>query len=113
MLLLFDIDGTLLLRASAEHAAALRHALAEVYGAHGEGRVAAAGRTDTAIARDLAALGGVGPERFDAGLEALHGRLRRRPSRAAARARCASASRPGWRSCSRSFRCARTSAARW
>ena len=31
MLLLFDIDGTLLLRASAEHATALREALASVY----------------------------------------------------------------------------------
>jgi len=69
VLLLFDIDGTLLLRASAEHAAALRHALIEVYGARTPGRVSAAGRTDTAIARDLAALGGVDAERFDARLE--------------------------------------------
>lgn len=69
MLLLFDIDGTLLLGASADHAAALRLALDRVYGAVPEGRVPAAGRTDTAIARDLAALAGVSGERFDAGLD--------------------------------------------
>ena len=68
MLLLFDIDGTLLLRASREHAEALRESLIRVYGAHGAQRVPAAGRTDTAIARDLAALAGVGAEAFDAGL---------------------------------------------
>jgi phosphoglycolate phosphatase len=68
MLLLFDIDGTLLLRASREHAEALREALVRVYGAHVAQRVPAAGRTDTAIARDLAALAGVGPDAFDAGL---------------------------------------------
>jgi phosphoglycolate phosphatase-like HAD superfamily hydrolase len=69
VLVLFDIDGTLLLRASREHAEALREALAAVYGARAPGRVPAAGRTDTAIARDLAALSGVSAERFDAGLE--------------------------------------------
>jgi phosphoglycolate phosphatase len=69
VLLLFDIDGTLLLRASSDHAAALRLALEEVYGVTIEGRVPAAGRTDTAIARDLAALAGVSGGRFDAGLE--------------------------------------------
>ena len=69
VLLLFDIDGTLLLRASREHAHALRGALKEVYGTSPRGRVSAAGRTDTAIARDLALLGGVSPQRFDEGLE--------------------------------------------
>jgi phosphoglycolate phosphatase-like HAD superfamily hydrolase len=69
VLLLFDIDGTLLLRASTEHAAALRAALQAVYCVAPPGKVAAAGRTDTAIARDLATLGGVDAERFDAGLE--------------------------------------------
>ena len=69
VLVLFDIDGTLLLRASREHAEALREALAAVYGARVSGRVPAAGRTDTSIARDLAALSGVSAERFDAGLE--------------------------------------------
>jgi phosphoglycolate phosphatase-like HAD superfamily hydrolase len=70
MLLLFDIDGTLLLRASAEHATALHEALASVYGTHApQQRINAAGRTDTAIARELAALAGVDAERFEAGLE--------------------------------------------
>lgn len=69
MLVLFDIDGTLLLRSSAEHAAALREALASVYGVVATQQVPAAGRTDTAIARELAALGGVGSERFEDGLE--------------------------------------------
>ena len=71
MLLLFDIDGTLLLRASTEHAAALHEALEEVYGAAPRQRVDAAGRTDTAIARDLASLAGIGAERFEAGLDAF------------------------------------------
>jgi phosphoglycolate phosphatase len=71
VLLLFDIDGTLLLGASAEHAMALREALTEVYGVRTFERVGAAGRTDTAIARDIAAAAGVGRERFDAGLDEL------------------------------------------
>jgi phosphoglycolate phosphatase len=70
MLLLFDIDGTLLLRSSAEHAAALREALGSVYGTEPPAqRVSAAGRTDTAIARELAALAGVEAGRFDADME--------------------------------------------
>ena len=68
MLLLFDIDGTLLLRASAEHAAALREALGAVYGITASGPVVAAGRTDTAIARDLAAAEGIDGARFEADL---------------------------------------------
>ena len=71
MLVLFDIDGTLLLRASAEHAAALREALSSVYGVERFERVGAAGRTDTAIARDIAAADGVDRERFDAGIPDL------------------------------------------
>ena len=69
MLVLFDIDGTLLLRASREHAAAVRDALAAVYGVSVAASVPAAGRTDTAIARDLATLSGVSTERFERGLE--------------------------------------------
>jgi phosphoglycolate phosphatase-like HAD superfamily hydrolase len=69
VLVLFDIDGTLLLRASREHAAALRDALAQVYGVSVAAPVPAAGRTDTAIARDLATLAGVRAERFELGLE--------------------------------------------
>lgn len=67
--MLFDIDGTLLLRASREHAAALRDALTQVYGVTAAAPVAAAGRTDTAIARDLATTAGVSAEHFDARLE--------------------------------------------
>ena len=69
VLVLFDIDGTLLLRASREHAAALRDALARVYGVSVAASVPAAGRTDTAIARDLATLAGVSTECFELGLD--------------------------------------------
>jgi phosphoglycolate phosphatase-like HAD superfamily hydrolase len=52
-LLLFDIDGTLLLRASHEHRAALHDAIRAVYGAGDPERVHvdAGGRTDLEIAR--------------------------------------------------------------
>jgi phosphoglycolate phosphatase len=61
LLLLWDIDGTLLQRASAEYARALRTALEQVHGvASLDGlKVEAAGRTDGAIARDLLAAAGV------------------------------------------------------
>ncbi len=52
MLLLFDIDGTLLLKASAEHKQALHDAICAVH--HIDipaGRIEAAGRTAPAIAR--------------------------------------------------------------
>ena len=55
LLLLWDIDGTLLQRASVEHADAMRRALVDVHGSlelDGH-QVEAAGRTDGAIARDL------------------------------------------------------------
>ena len=73
LLVLWDIDGTLLQRASAEHAAALHRALREV---HGELEldgvsVQAAGRTDGAIARDLLAACGVPAERIDAEVQAV------------------------------------------
>jgi len=61
LLLLFDIDGTLLQRASVEHALALRRAAARVHGLpslDGE-PVEAAGRTDGAILRDLLVAAGV------------------------------------------------------
>jgi phosphoglycolate phosphatase-like HAD superfamily hydrolase len=69
VLLLFDIDGTLLLKATRAHAQAVVEAVRGVYGAgeRPEVRIEAAGRTDLDIARQLALLGGVGPERFDAG----------------------------------------------
>jgi len=69
LLLLFDIDGTLLVRGADAHAAAVVAALCEVWqveppqSAHG---VEAAGRTDQAIARDILALAGVPAEQFAA-----------------------------------------------
>ena len=73
LLLLWDIDGTLLQRASVEHAAALHRALREV---HGEldtesARVTAAGRTDGAIARDILIACGLQTDRIDAEVEAV------------------------------------------
>jgi phosphoglycolate phosphatase len=67
MLVLFDIDGTLLLRAHVEHRFALADAVQEVWGATdpGPAAVPAAGRTDGEIAREICLLGGVGATRFD------------------------------------------------
>ena len=69
VLLLFDIDGTLLLKASMAHAAAVHEALAAVYGV-GEPTppVEAAGKTDLQIAREICVRAGVDAARFDAGL---------------------------------------------
>jgi phosphoglycolate phosphatase len=68
VLLLFDIDGTLLLRASREHAEALLAALERVHRINGipAGKLDAAGRTDGEIARQILLLAGVPPERIDA-----------------------------------------------
>ncbi len=68
MLLLFDIDGTLLQRASSEHAAALYEALSEVYGVRDPqaAGVQAAGRTDLEIARAILLREGVSARRIDA-----------------------------------------------
>lgn len=71
MLLLFDIDGTLLLKASLEHAQAMHDALREVLGVTDPGRVPAAGRTDVEIAREIALLAGVPAVRFDEALDDL------------------------------------------
>ncbi|MHB1537187.1 MAG: haloacid dehalogenase-like hydrolase [Solirubrobacteraceae bacterium] len=68
MLLLFDIDGTLLRDAAEAHAHALLAALHEIHGIGGGGRwprVAAAGRTDMEIAREIASVCGVPAERFE------------------------------------------------
>jgi phosphoglycolate phosphatase-like HAD superfamily hydrolase len=67
VLLLFDIDGTLLLRASEPHRRALLDALRSVYGLTDASihRVAAAGRTDTQIARAIALACGLDRESFD------------------------------------------------
>jgi phosphoglycolate phosphatase-like HAD superfamily hydrolase len=69
VLLLFDIDGTLLLKATAAHVAAVHEALREVYGVTDPrgAKVEAAGRTDMEIARDISLLSGVTAERFDSG----------------------------------------------
>jgi phosphoglycolate phosphatase-like HAD superfamily hydrolase len=67
VLLLFDIDGTLLLKASREHAEALHAALRRIHGLEQipDGRIEAAGRTDDAIARTILTLAGVAADRID------------------------------------------------
>lgn len=69
VLLLFDIDGTLLLRAHVEHRLALSEAVREVWGAEDPGApaIVAAGRTDIEIAREICLLGGVSAAHFDDG----------------------------------------------
>jgi phosphoglycolate phosphatase len=75
LLLLFDIDGTLLLRASTEHAAAVVRALCEVHGIEADvartARVEAAGRTDRDIVRQILRGHGVADEAIDATLPAV------------------------------------------
>jgi phosphoglycolate phosphatase-like HAD superfamily hydrolase len=68
LLVLFDIDGTLLLKASAEHAASMRAALHEIHGIPDPppAVVAPAGRTDGEIARQILLQSGVSAERIDA-----------------------------------------------
>jgi phosphoglycolate phosphatase len=68
LLLLWDIDGTLLQRASLEHAEAMKAALTHVHGSLSlDGpEVEAAGRTDGAIARDLLIAAGHASEAIDA-----------------------------------------------
>jgi phosphoglycolate phosphatase-like HAD superfamily hydrolase len=68
LLLLFDIDGTLVGRAAGAHSEALLHALREVHGidAHDlRSQISPAGRTDGEIARQLLLRAGVTPERID------------------------------------------------
>ena len=67
LLLLWDIDGTLLQRASVEHADAMRRALIDVHGSlELDGHhVEAAGRTDGAIARDLLLAAGLAGPAID------------------------------------------------
>ena len=70
MLLLFDIDGTLLQRASGEHAQAIHQAIADVH--HIDSRAnhrpgpEMAGRTDGEIARILLTQASVDPDTIDA-----------------------------------------------
>jgi phosphoglycolate phosphatase-like HAD superfamily hydrolase len=70
VLLLFDIDGTLLQRAAAEHRDAIHAAISRVYGVSDPAapRVEAAGRTDFEIARQICLLSGVDAQTIDAGL---------------------------------------------
>jgi phosphoglycolate phosphatase len=74
VLLLFDIDGTLLRNAAEAHARSIYAAMHVVYGlgsADGDPdsmpRVSAAGRTDLEIAREMALLSGCSAEAFDDG----------------------------------------------
>lgn len=67
-LLLWDIDGTLLLRASASHAAAVWDALREVHGLEDRTllrKQPMAGMTDGQIARDILSAAGVDPAQID------------------------------------------------
>lgn len=68
MLLLFDIDGTLLLRAADAHRDAIYEALRVVHGVTEPDRrgMQVAGRTDADIARTLLVHAGVSAERIDA-----------------------------------------------
>jgi phosphoglycolate phosphatase-like HAD superfamily hydrolase len=72
-LLLFDIDGTLVWRASTEHAVALREALHAVHGLDPafEHSLSAAGRTDGEIARLLLLAGGISAAAIDDGALAV------------------------------------------
>ena len=68
LLLLFDIDGTLLGRAAGAHSDALHAALHDVHGvdaSHARGRIDPAGRTDGEIARLLLLNAGVPAETID------------------------------------------------
>jgi phosphoglycolate phosphatase len=72
VLLLFDIDGTLLLDAADAHAAALMNAMERVYRVEVvKQRLEVAGYTDPAIARRYLTLAGVDDKRVDDGLEQL------------------------------------------
>lgn len=71
MLLLFDIDGTLLIRAAEAHALALHAAIEEVHGVQApDAFVPTAGRTDLSIMRSLLLLCGVDARAIDDGAEA-------------------------------------------
>jgi phosphoglycolate phosphatase-like HAD superfamily hydrolase len=74
LLLLFDIDGTMLLKASREHAEALHAALRRVHHLQEmpEGKIEAAGLTDGAIARSILTLAGVPADRIDEKAHDVH-----------------------------------------
>jgi len=73
VLLLFDIDGTLLIRGATEHALALHDAIEQTWGVDLRGvRVEVAGRTDPDIAREILVRGGVDPALADERIAELH-----------------------------------------
>jgi phosphoglycolate phosphatase len=66
VLLLFDIDGTLLMRAAAEHAQAMHETTSDIWGVDTSGvKVPTGGRTDPEIVRTLLAGAGVDDARID------------------------------------------------
>ncbi len=66
MLLLFDIDGTLLMRAAAEHAQAMHQTTSDLWGVDTSAvKVPTGGRTDPEIVRTLLAGAGVEDARID------------------------------------------------
>jgi phosphoglycolate phosphatase-like HAD superfamily hydrolase len=67
VLLLFDIDGTLLLKASRPHLEALFAAISEVFGIPdpAAANVAPAGRTDGEIGREILLLSGASAQHFE------------------------------------------------
>lgn len=66
MLLLFDIDGTLLMRAASEHAQAMHETAGELWGVDTRGvKVPTGGRTDPEIIRALLRGAGVEDSRID------------------------------------------------
>ncbi|MGZ4351514.1 MAG: HAD family hydrolase [Solirubrobacteraceae bacterium] len=74
LLLLFDIDGTLLQRAAGAHSEALHEALRKVHGVDTRGhraQIAPAGRTDGEIARLLLLDAGVSARGIDEGATAV------------------------------------------
>ncbi len=90
MLLLFDIDGTLLAGATGEHRAALHEALRAVHGIEADLNrrpIAPAGRTDREITRAILLDAGVDAKQIDDGADAV-GRRRAAPTRGCARTIC-------------------------
>jgi phosphoglycolate phosphatase len=74
VLLLFDIDGTLLAGATGEHRAALHEALGAVHGIDADVNrrpIAPAGRTDREITRAILLDAGVDAKRIDDGADAV------------------------------------------
>jgi len=88
LLLLFDIDGTLVWRASEAHAEALHRAIHEVHGVdvrHRRTHVSPAGRTDGEIARLLLLDAGVSAAAIDEGADEVRFTVAEGPRNAPAR----------------------------